>query len=80
MRYFESSKQKYLLREVNGATVVRRWWNGFSAILDLSNEEAVAWFKNQLDYLRHSYGIDGFKFDAGDAVYYRDHDQTKKAA
>ncbi len=46
------------------------WWNGFSAVLDLSNPVAMDWFKSQLDYLRDEYGVDGFKLDAGDAQYY----------
>ncbi len=46
------------------------WWNGFSAVLDLSNPVAVEWFKSQLDFLQEEYGVGGFKFDAGDARYY----------
>lgn len=47
-----------------------RWWNGASACLDLSNPKSQAWFKERLDYLLEEYGIDGFKFDAGDADFY----------
>lgn len=47
------------------------WWNGFSAVLDLSNPVAVKWFKSQLDFLQNEYGVDGFKFDAGDAGFYK---------
>ncbi|NQU54379.1 MAG: glycoside hydrolase, partial [Bacteroidetes bacterium] len=46
------------------------WWNGFSAVLDLSNPIAEKWFKSQLDFLQEEYGVGGFKFDAGDARYY----------
>ena len=46
------------------------WWNGYSAVLDLSNPVAHKWFKEQLDFLQNEYGVDGFKFDAGDAQYY----------
>ncbi|MDX1284175.1 MAG: glycoside hydrolase family 31 protein [Draconibacterium sp.] len=46
------------------------WWNGFSAVLDLSNPVAEKWFKSQLDFLQEEYGVGGFKFDAGDARYY----------
>lgn len=46
------------------------WWNGFSAVLDLSNPVAEEWFKLQLDFLQEEYGVGGFKFDAGDARYY----------
>jgi alpha-glucosidase len=47
-----------------------RWWDGVSAELDFSNPEAVKWFNGQLDRLSSEYGVDGFKFDAGDMPYY----------
>lgn len=46
------------------------WWNGYSAVLDFSNPRATEWFKEQLQYLVTEYKVDGFKFDAGDAVFY----------
>jgi alpha-glucosidase len=46
------------------------WWDGFSAVVDLTNPYAMQWFKAQLDRLMKYYGIDGFKFDGGDARYY----------
>ena len=47
-----------------------RWWNGVSAVLDLSNPATRAWFKAQLDRLQQEYGVDGFEFDAGDSHFY----------
>ncbi len=47
------------------------WWNGFSALLDLTAPAAEQWFKGELDKLQREYGVDGFKFDAGDALYYK---------
>ncbi|MEI6275301.1 MAG: glycoside hydrolase family 31 protein [Prolixibacteraceae bacterium] len=46
------------------------WWNGQSAVLDFSNPAAVGWFNGQLDGLVKNFGIDGFKFDAGDTKFY----------
>jgi len=46
------------------------WWNGASALLDLSNPEAAQWFKGRLQYLVDTYGVDGFKFDGGDPEFY----------
>lgn len=46
------------------------WWNGCSAVLDLSNPVASEWFTERLDHLQREFGVDGFKFDAGDAEYY----------
>lgn len=75
-RYLRS--KNFLLRDKNKKVVVREWWNGFSAILDFTNEEVVEWFQQQLDRLIHEYGIDGFKFDAGDLDYYEDTDLCAK--
>lgn len=47
-----------------------KWWNGYSALLDFTNKSAVTWFNSQLDNLVKLYGIDGFKFDAGDMYFY----------
>jgi alpha-glucosidase (family GH31 glycosyl hydrolase) len=47
-----------------------RWWNGASGVLDLSHPEARAWFKGELDQLVQEWGVDGFKFDAGDSPFY----------
>jgi len=47
-----------------------RWWNGVSAQLDFTNPQAVNWLNAQLDNLVNKYGVDGFKLDAGDMVYY----------
>jgi alpha-glucosidase len=55
----------------NKAAIVR-WWNGASALLDLSNPRAVEWIHGELDYLVEEYGVDGFKLDAGDARFYID--------
>jgi alpha-glucosidase len=48
-----------------------RWWNGVSAVLDLTNPKATAWFKDRLNYLQETYGVDGFKLDAGDTEFYK---------
>ncbi|GHU34711.1 glycoside hydrolase [Clostridia bacterium] len=65
-----------LIKNKDGSTAVREWWNGYSAILDLSNPEAIEWFKIQTQNLIDDYGADGFKFDAGDACYYKKDDIT----
>lgn len=47
-----------------------KWWNGYSALLDFTNPAAVNWFNSQLETLQKEYGVDGFKFDAGDMNFY----------
>ena len=42
------------------------WWNGVSAMLDLTHPLGAAWFARELKRLQTDYGVDGFKLDAGD--------------
>lgn len=63
-RYLE--KEGYLVRTTEGMPAIARWWNGYSEMIDFTNEKAVLWFKNKLNSLMREYGVDGFKFDAGD--------------
>jgi alpha-glucosidase len=79
--YRELARKKLLLldnqgnknatwKDVNKPLIIS-WWNGQSACLDLSNPDAGKWLQSKLDYLRDTYGVDGYKLDAGDAAYYK---------
>lgn len=46
------------------------WWNGYSAVLDFTNPAGMEWFNKVLERLVNKYGVDGFKFDAGDTRFY----------
>lgn len=59
-----------LNRDNPSLPAIMHWWDGFSAVLDLTNPNGRQWFKRQLDNLVSVYGVDGFKFDGGDAVHY----------
>ena len=72
----ELTSKGLLLKDKTGDIVIRLWWNGYSALLDLTNEETVAWYREQNQRLMDTYGVDGFMFDAGDPGYYRDSDQS----
>jgi alpha-glucosidase (family GH31 glycosyl hydrolase) len=62
----------FLIRELPSLEpAMIHWWNGVSAVLDLTNPGAMNWIKHQLSFLSDSLGIDGFKFDAGDAYFYK---------
>ena len=69
--YRDLAKKDLLLTEADNGPAMIKWWNGVSAVLDLSNPRSRSWFKDQLDYLTNEYGVDGFKFDAGDASFYK---------
>jgi alpha-glucosidase (family GH31 glycosyl hydrolase) len=65
-----------LVRDDHGRSAIRRWWNGYSAVLDATNPGAVSWLHGQLDALATEHGVDGFKFDGGDLWSYRGSDIT----
>jgi alpha-glucosidase (family GH31 glycosyl hydrolase) len=67
-------RKGYLLRDKDGLTAIRRWWDGYSAVLDCTNEETVHWLHERLNALINDIGVDGFKFDGGDPHYYRSSD------
>lgn len=58
------------LRNPEGHVYPIEWWNGISGELDLTNPAAADWLERRLRNLMDSYGIDGFKFDAGDFPFY----------
>jgi alpha-glucosidase len=58
------------IRDKWGNLAVFHWWNGRSACVDFSSPLGVKWFSSKLDYLQREYGVDGFKFDAGDMSAY----------
>ena len=68
--YRELSSKGYLLRDrKSGNNAMITWWNGVSAVYDTTNPKAMSHFKEQLFKLQSEYGVDGFKFDAGDVSY-----------
>ena len=47
-----------------------KWWNVPPVVaLDVTNPSAVTWFVNRLKSLQDRYGIDGYKFDAGEPCF-----------
>ena len=68
--------QEVLWANTKNKAAIIRWWNGASACLDLSNPRAQTWFKERLNHLVNEFGVDGFKFDAGDADFYGNNVQS----
>jgi len=68
--YRDLKEKKYFVTDRSGNPALIRWWNGVSAELDFTNPAASEWFTSQLTNLRNNFGIDGFKFDAGDFEFY----------
>lgn len=74
--YLELRDRGLLLRGADGQVAIREWWNGYSAVLDMTNPAAADWYHEQNQNLMKRYGVDGFKMDAGDGLFYRDDDQV----
>lgn len=75
LKYREAKEEGILVLTSEGETYLAKWWNGYSAVLDFSNPKAVQWLKRQLDALLDM-GVNEFKFDAGDSMYYRNDNVT----
>lgn len=76
MRVFKGlSPDKYqqnFLRNENGKPLITEWWNGYSSILDFTNEYDKEYLDSQLQSLIDEFSIDGFKFDGGCLASYCD--------
>jgi hypothetical protein len=46
-----------------------RWWQGYGGVLDVSSQAALDWWLQRLRHLQTEYGVDGFKFDAGEGNF-----------
>lgn len=63
----------YMLHDSKGDPYQDVWWadlSGESVFLDVANPEAMAWHLDNLTALAEETGVDGFKFDAGEALFY----------
>ncbi len=64
-------KSKYFIMDEKTKDVaIGRWWAGRSAMLDLTSPDGFNYYLNALKFLQDEYGVDGFKFDAGDTGHY----------
>lgn len=71
--YRELAKKGYLVKKKgSNEPGILNWWNGQSACYDLTNPDAFNHFVSILKNMQKEYGIDGFKFDAGDNAFYNE--------
>ena len=70
-RYRQGKEKGGLLRDAStGQPAHIRWWNGDAALLDLNDRSVREGYVNELKALMRRCGVDGFKFDGGDAEYW----------
>lgn len=75
-REIMKADERMLLHDGEGNLALRKWWNGYSCVLDLTYAGACEWYKAKLDGTIKKYGVDGFKFDGGNAYMYRRSDKA----
>jgi alpha-glucosidase (family GH31 glycosyl hydrolase) len=59
----------FLLRDSKGSPLPVRWWQGNGFLIDMANDTAADWFAYNLRALQALAGLDGFKFDGGEAIF-----------
>ncbi len=65
----EAAEKGYVATTAGGEPYLVKWWQGRGYLLDVTQPRALAWFKNQLDEFLKEFGLDGYKFDAGEGRY-----------
>lgn len=60
----------YVIKNLDGTPYIGTWWEGKAAFLDVTNPDAMRWHLDNLERLAKEINLDGFKFDAGEAMFY----------
>ncbi|XP_063215591.1 myogenesis-regulating glycosidase-like isoform X2 [Bacillus rossius redtenbacheri] len=66
--YSQAAAKGYLAKNQMGS-VETNWWEGRGGLVDFTNPEAATWYAEVLNGIKATYGIDSFKFDAGESSY-----------
>lgn len=68
--FVEGMEKDFWLKELTGEVpALVKWWQGTGAILNVDSQEAVDWYLGRLEKMRTDYGVDSFKFDAGEVNF-----------
>uniref|UniRef100_A0A0A9ZJ17 Putative family 31 glucosidase KIAA1161 n=1 Tax=Lygus hesperus TaxID=30085 RepID=A0A0A9ZJ17_LYGHE len=59
----------HLFKDRTGATATTTWWEGEGALFNFMQNDTYEFFAKRLRDFKNEYGMDGFKFDAGEAYY-----------
>ncbi len=68
--FSQAAMNNWLVKRSDGSPYLVQWWQGKGGLLDITNPEAVDWFFKRLRKLQADYGLDGYKFDAGEACFF----------
>lgn len=71
---FNTSTEKHFIQSKNGGVSLLAWWDTFgnkiAGLINFSDPNAMSWWSGLLNNIVSIYGIDGFKFDAGEANWF----------
>jgi len=65
-----ATDQDRVVKNTDGTPFIQTWWEGQAALLNVLDADALAWHMNNLKILADQVGIDGFKFDAGEGMFF----------
>lgn len=70
-REYRDLRDKGYLVKTKGSSdpALVHWWNGYSAMYDLTNPEVEKYLIDLLKETKQKYGVDGYKFDGADVSY-----------
>jgi hypothetical protein len=68
--YRTARKQNFLVKDHSGEPYPVQWWGGCGGLLDVTNPDALVWFQENLNKLQRETGLDGYKFDGGEACFF----------
>jgi alpha-glucosidase (family GH31 glycosyl hydrolase) len=75
--FTEAARQGFLVQDkTNGQPLLTKWGLGVGGLIDVTNRAALGWWRAGLQRLQTEYGIDGFKFDGGEANFVPENFQT----
>jgi len=70
--FSDGAKNGWLVRRLDSSPYFVPWWQGRGGLLDITHPSALEWFFGRLNQLQAQTGVDGFKFDAGEACFLPD--------
>jgi len=67
--FADGAENGWLVSQQDDSPYLVEWWQGRGGLLDVTNPSALEWFFERLNQLQVQTGLDGFKFDAGEACF-----------
>jgi len=71
---FNSLTEEFFVQSKDGGVSLIAWWDTFGAkkagLINFAEPSAMNWWAGLLNTMTSNYGIDGFKFDAGEANWF----------